>query len=341
MEKEAPSPLISVIIPTFNRAELLTSALESLASQSVPNHLYEIVVIDDGSSDATNEVCQAFSLRAKLKYWRIDNSGISAAKNLGVFVSRSPILLFFDDDDVADSNLIKQHLQFHEKNPEEEIAMLGYTTWSPSLHVSELMHYVTDIGHFLFSYSNLTDGQVLDYTYFWGGRSSCKRLLLVNHGIFNQQFRFGSEDIELGYRLSKFGLKVIFNRNAIQYMNRPLTYDEFCRRCEKQGISQYMFSRLHADAEIQHYCQVIDAEVRWRDIEHSLEGKVSRIHEMERLLALQTDADGRSLLLDELWELYKWTFNAFKIKGIVEAKSVSNKIPGQVVERAIQYSAAL
>src|SRR5437016_1140342 len=81
MEKTAPSPFISVIIPTFNRAELLRSALESLASQSVPNHLYEIVVIDDGSSDATNEVCQAFCLRAKLKYWRIDNSGISAAKN--------------------------------------------------------------------------------------------------------------------------------------------------------------------------------------------------------------------------------------------------------------------
>ena len=339
MKKEAPSPLISVIIPTFNRAKLLTSSLESLASQSVPKHLYEIVVIDDGSSDATNEVCQAFSLPVQLKYWRIDNSGISAAKNLGLFVSRSPILLFFDDDDVADGNLIKQHLQFHEKNPDEKTAMLGYTTWSPSLHVSELMHYVTEVGHFLFSYSNLTDGEVLDYTYFWGGRSSCKRSLLVNHGIFNQQFCFGSEDIELGYRLSKIGLKVIFNRNAIQYMNRPLTYDQFCRRCEKQGASQYMFSQLHPQPEVQQYCQVIDAERKWLDIEDAIDEKVARVHEIERLCASHSGT--RERLLDELWELYGWTFNAFKIKGIIEAKPTPHKMLGQFGEEEIHHSALL
>jgi hypothetical protein len=133
--------------------------------------------------------------------------------------------------------------------------------------------------------SSLTDGQVLDYTYFWGGRSSCKRSLLVNHGVFNQQFRFGSEDIELGYRLVKCGFKVIFHRSAIQYMNRRITYDEFCRRCEKQGISQHMFSRLHAADEIQQYCQVKDAESQWRDIQESLGSKVGRVHEIESILS--------------------------------------------------------
>src|SRR5215831_17439123 len=229
---ETRSPLISVIVPTFNRAALLKSSLESLARQTLEKRLYEILIVDDGSTDATPKISQSFSARMRLKYFRIDNSGISAAKNLGIFASTGPIVLFFDDDDLADRSLLEAHVEFHHRNPDENIAALGYTTWFPSLPVNEVMHYVTDVAYFLFAYGPLADGQVLDYTYFWGGRSSCKRSLLVSHGVFNQVFRFGSEDIELGYRLTKFGFKVIFDRKAIQYMIRPITYDEFCRRCE-------------------------------------------------------------------------------------------------------------
>jgi cellulose synthase/poly-beta-1,6-N-acetylglucosamine synthase-like glycosyltransferase len=339
METVAPLPLISVIIPTFNRADLLQASLESLANQTLPKHCYEIIVVDDGSTDGTRELCQAFSLRVRLKYLRIDNSGISAAKNLGIFASRGSILLFFDDDDIADRNLLLQHLKSHESNAGERIAVLGYTTWAPSLPVTEVMNYITEIGHFLFSYSDLKEGQTLDYTYFWGGRSSCKRSLLVKHGVFNQKFRFGSEDIELGYRLTKFGLKVIFNRKALQYMNRPVTYHEFCRRCEKQGVSQYMFSQLHAEPEIQQYCQVIDADSKWHNIEQTLEEKISRVGEIERLLGSQSAE--RSVLLDELWGLYRFTFNAFKVKGIIETRAVSYQMSCQFVERLKQFTATL
>jgi len=314
------SPLISVILPTFNRAALLKSSLESLAGQTLEKNLYEVVVVDDGSRDATREVSQGFSSRMKLKYFRIENSGIAAAKNLGIFGSSGHVLLFFDDDDFADRNLLQAHVEFHHNNPDENIASLGYTTWFPSLPVNEVMHYVTDVAHFLFAYGPLADGQMLDYTYFWGGRSSCKRSLLVNHGVFNQGFRFGSEDIELGYRLTKFGFTVIFNRKAVQYMNRPMTYDEFCRRCEKQGASQHMFSNLHAAEEVQRYCQVKDAETNWQNMKQVLSGKVERVHEIERLLAAQTGTERNQALVSELWQLYKWTFNAFKIKGIAEQR---------------------
>jgi len=76
------------------------------------------------------------------------------------------------------------------------------------------MHFVTDVGQYLFAYQDLVDGQRLDHTYFWGGRSSCKRSLL-RHGLFNPTFRFGSEDIELGHRLSRHGLQVVFARDAV------------------------------------------------------------------------------------------------------------------------------
>ena len=320
MKSVSSQPFISVIIPTYNRADLLSQSLESLVGQSLPKDQFEVIVIDDGSSDNTSDVCRNFSQRLPLRYYRQKNSGISAAKNMGVFASCGPILLFFDDDDVADPDLLTEHIRTHSLHPEENIAVLGYTTWHPSLKISRVMDFVTNIGHFLFSYSNLKDGQELDFTYFWGGRSSCKKSLLVRHGVFNQLFRFGSEDIELGYRLSKLGLKVIYNRSAKSFMIRPLTYEQFCQRCVKQGKSQYHFSKMHPDPVIQKYCMVDDVDQKWAFVRQTLESKMARVRDIERALENSMPPADEKKLLDELGKLYWWTFTALKIKGVIEAK---------------------
>ena len=161
--EETGHPFISIVIPTSNRAVMLADTLESFAAQSIPTNRYEVVVVDDGSKDATPEVCRDFGSRMQLRYLHIENSGISAAKNTGILASRGRILLFCDDDDIADSHLLEEHLKAHKQHPEENIAVLGYTTWAPTLSVTPLMHYVTDIRRFLFAYGDLKDGQMLDY----------------------------------------------------------------------------------------------------------------------------------------------------------------------------------
>ena len=309
-------PAISVIIPTFNRAPLLRPSLESLANQSVGPEAFEVIVINDGSTDDTPDVCEAFASRLRLRHVRIDQSGIAAAKNEGVRVATAPLVLFFDDDDVADQELVAEHLRTHQEYPEETMAVLGYTAWAPSLEVTPVMQFVTDVGRYLFSYDGLADGQVLDFTYFWGGRTSCKTSFLTKRGLFRPEFRFGSEDIELGYRLSKHGLKVVFRRNAMQHMIRPITYDEFCRRCERQGVSQWMFSQMHADSRVQQWCGVEDAARRWEAAEHELGGKVARARDLERKVARLNGSKPEGVLR-ELWALYWSTFDAFKLKGIV------------------------
>src|SRR5438132_6977928 len=289
-------PLISVVIPTFNRAAMLSATLESVAAQSISKYRYEVVVVDDGSKDTTADVCRDFAARIQLSHRYIDNSGISAAKNTGIMASRGKILLFFDDDDVADFHLLEEHIKAHERHPQENIAVLGYTTWAPTLSVTPLMRYVTEIGRFLFAYGDLKDGQILDFTYFWGGRSSCKRSFLAKHGVFNRQFHFGSEDVELGYRLSKFGFQVVFHRAAISYMTRAPTFEEFCDRCERQGETLFLLSRLHDDPVLQQYCQCadpfiencavgVDPEARWPEVAALFQEKVDELGRVERLLA--------------------------------------------------------
>jgi glycosyltransferase involved in cell wall biosynthesis len=311
--------VLSVIIPTRNRAGLLRESLTSLGKQTINHQEFEVIVIDDGSTDHTADVCKEFSSKMDLKYRRIMPSGIAAAKNVGIFTSRGSILMFFDDDDLADPDLCRQHLEAHSRYPQYNLAILGYTDWAPSLNVTLLMHFLTEVGQFLFSYASMHDGQTLDWTGFWGGRTSCKRRFLIKHGVFHQDFTFGYEDDELGYRLSKYGLEVIFNRKAVQHMNRAYTFDEFCRRCEREGFSQWRFSQLHSDPIIQEYCQVIDAQRRWQDAQTQLPEKIRRVRQLETQLKGFLACSTRQELEHELMGHYDWTFKAFKLKGATDA----------------------
>jgi cellulose synthase/poly-beta-1,6-N-acetylglucosamine synthase-like glycosyltransferase len=314
----ASRPLISVVMPTFNRAPLLAQSLEGLARQTLSPSEYEVVVVNDGSTDGTADVCERFASRLQLHYASIANSGISAAKNLGLFLSQAPITLFLDDDDVADSTLLRAHLDAHDRHRDENIAILGYTTWDPSLEITPVMEYVTEIGQLLFSYRSMADGQKLDYTYFWGGRSSCKRRFLSQHGIFNQDFRAIIEDIELAYRLSKHGLRVVHARAAASFMVRPITFADFCQRCERQGEALRRFSTLHPEPEVQEYCRVAGSGERWTDLGQQLPAIVGRVLTLEADLTSGL-ASPRENALAELRELYSLSFEAYRIKGAVSA----------------------
>ncbi|MEJ5350722.1 MAG: glycosyltransferase [Melioribacteraceae bacterium] len=318
MNSKISKPLISVIIPTYNRANYLECALKSLTNQTLPRQEFEVIVVNDGSTDNTIEVCNKFLNSLNLKLFTIQNSGISAAKNLGLFASTAPICLFFDDDDEAHKNLLKEHIITHKKFPQENIAVLGYTTWSSKINISYLMYYITNIGYNLFYYKGFKDGIFLDYTFFWGGRSSCKRSFLVKFGIFNQTFKFGSEDIELGYRLKDYGLKVIFNKNAKSYMIRNISFEDFCRRSEKQGKSLYHFLRLHPTEEVKNYAGLYDAEFRWMFIKDSLEENVQKVKELEKKLNMTNSVQESKAIKSELNNYYSLVFEAYRIKGYVE-----------------------
>jgi GT2 family glycosyltransferase len=329
---DVEGPRISVIIPTYQRAPLLERSLESLTEQTLPRDEFEVIVVDDGSSDWTHSVCTKLAEQLPLRYFRIENSGIAAAKNLGVFAAQAPLLLFFDDDDVADARLLEAHVDAHRENPDEKVAVLGYTTWSSELEVSPIMEYVTEIGQHLFSYRNLEDGQRLDYTYFWGGRSSCKRSLLTTYGSFDQDLS-GIEDMELGFRLAKQGLKVIHTRAAKSYMVRSVSFDQFAERCLKRGRALWRFTQRHPDPAVERYCRVEEALEKWPSLEPQLEAKADRVRELERRHSEKGELAQDELA--ELQELYGWTLEAFQARGIAEAAAEAS---GTALEHVRSFS---
>ena len=329
MSVQKPLPL-SVIICTYNRADFLKQVLESLQSQTLPQSEFEIILIDDGSSDNTGETVRSFQAFLPLKYFYQGNAGLASAKNHGIFAARGRIVLFLDDDDIAAPTLLEEHVKAHHEYPLDNYAVLHYTGWAPGLTVTPLMHFVTEVGCFLFYYPHIKHGDVLDYTFFWGGRSSCKRAFLIRRGVFNPVFRFGCEDIELGYRLSKYDLRVVYNSRGVSEMIRPLAFDDFCRRLIKQGRSQYVFSTLHDDPAVHRWAEMEDAEERWNKIKNLYEEKVKSARELDKVantkLKLNLEPDEVTTRL--LYNAYWWVFKACKIKGISEAKEALEKKGG-------------
>lgn len=316
----ARRPRISAVLCTYNRSELLGHALGALCGQTLDPEDFEVVVVDDGSTDDTSRVVQAFEGILPLHYSYQTNSGLAAAKNHGVALARAPVVAFLDDDDVLSSDCLEQHCVSHREFPDERYAVLGYTRLASRVARSPLMHFVTAVGQHLFSYSTLRHGDALDFSYFWGGRSSCKRALLMEFGVFDPVFRFGCEDIELGCRLARAGLKVVFNRDAISTMIRTLDFDGFCRRSYLQGRSNWVFAAKHPTRAVRVWAQVEGIREEWRRIEPQWERIVKVGRDLDKIARERGEAgielDGLTTKL--LHRAYYEAFRAHRIKGSME-----------------------
>ncbi len=102
--------LISVIIPTYNRAKFLKRAIKSVIQQSWEK--WELIVVDDGSTDNTKEVLEEIKDR-RIIYLYQDNKGVSAARNLGISHSQGELIALLDSDDVWKPRKLEDHILFH------------------------------------------------------------------------------------------------------------------------------------------------------------------------------------------------------------------------------------
>lgn len=110
---------ISVVIPTYNRYELLKRALASVFSQTHPAH--EVIVIDDGSCDKTPQILQYFP---QIQYYYQKNSGVSSARNLGIKKANCEWIAFLDSDDTWAEQKLHEQVAFHKQNPK---ILMSYT----------------------------------------------------------------------------------------------------------------------------------------------------------------------------------------------------------------------
>ncbi|HEU5299285.1 MAG TPA: glycosyltransferase family A protein, partial [bacterium] len=107
-------PDLSVIIPTYNNRETLRRTLDAVAGQDLAPERYEVVVLDDGSTDGTEEMVAAYTAPVELFYHWQPNAGRAAARNAGSRLARGRILFYLDSDIIARPDLLSRHLQYYE-----------------------------------------------------------------------------------------------------------------------------------------------------------------------------------------------------------------------------------
>ncbi len=115
------SPKVSVVIPTFNRAQLVTEAVDSILSQSYRD--FELVVVDDGSTDDTAQRLTAYGHHIRL--YRQENRGASAARNAGIGVARGEYIAFLDSDDLWLEDKLRIQMDLMARDPQIKICYTG------------------------------------------------------------------------------------------------------------------------------------------------------------------------------------------------------------------------
>ncbi len=112
-QRQKKNRTISVIIPTYNRAWALPRAIDSVLKQDYPH--VEIIVVDDGSSDNTQEILQKY--KGKIRVFTQENKGVSAARNLGIRNSTGDFIALLDSDDAWTEQKLSCQIDFFDANP--------------------------------------------------------------------------------------------------------------------------------------------------------------------------------------------------------------------------------
>jgi len=117
------SPLVSVIIATYNRAHLIPQSIESVLSQTFKD--YEIIVVDDGSSDNTKELLKNRYGESIIYIGKEKNEGLSAARNIGVKAAKGKYLAILDDEDIWLPEKLEMQIRLMQKNPSLGVVYCG------------------------------------------------------------------------------------------------------------------------------------------------------------------------------------------------------------------------
>jgi hypothetical protein len=195
---------------TYNRARLLERVLECCFDQTLPAGAFEVIVVDDGSSDDTPAILERAAQRATcdLTVIRQANSGLAAGRNAGIARARGTRIAFIDDDVLPLPNFLEEHLCSGDRKP-------GNIVRGGAIEVEDIDELPTP----LWSIRNYSAN------YFWTTNVSVPLETIRSIGGFNTSFaEYGWEDIDVGLRLRAIGIKATFNPKALVFHVKPPAY---------------------------------------------------------------------------------------------------------------------
>ncbi len=269
--------MIDIIIPTYNRAGVLNRAIESVLNQSYQN--FKIMIIDDGSTDETNDILKKYCNHPQIQILTQKNKGVSAARNYGILNSHSPWISFLDSDDEWLKDKLKKQVDFIQNNPlcqflhSEEIWMRNNVRVNPKKKHSKNSENIAL--------------RSLDFCLISPSTVLLKRTLFEKYGPFKETF-IVCEDYDLWNK--------ILARISIDYLNEALVikYGGHEDQLSTQFVAMDLFRikslhDLYEQKDIENSHKLIILEVIKKKAHILLKGyekhnQLSRIKELQALL---------------------------------------------------------
>lgn len=233
-DSAGPEPLISVVIPTFNKQPSLAAVLEALHWQELAPERFEVAVVVDGATDGTLAYLEGFRPRYRLRYHVRPNGGRSAARNFGAARTRGQHVLFVDDDVLLHPAHLARLAESVLRAP--QAVHVGHLSNVPIAQAQGVMETVTRSHsvdfewlrelcgtstlyegiRVLFSGEPLPSGAELRPAVWWalvtGGNVCVPRDVFERVGGFDERFReWGPEEADLCYRLFRLGVEARYN----------------------------------------------------------------------------------------------------------------------------------
>ncbi len=246
-------PSVSVVIPTYNRKEMLAEMIGLLTEQTLDPSEFEVLVVDDGGKDGTPEFIEALDMPFALRVVTQPNGGASRARNHGAEEARADMIVFMDDDLVPQPEMIKSHrdalvedestVVIGKLMPWDEGSRGAWNRWEDRIYAR---HYAA-----VESNRRPPSGRRL-----YSGNFSVWRQAFLNAGGFDEDLLRG-EDVELGFRLESRGANFKFSSGAAAYHRGYRPYASWRNSNYLYGQSDVQLGILRG------HPQVLNEITRW------------------------------------------------------------------------------
>ena len=260
---------ISVIIPTRNRCAILGRSLPRLFDQTLPAHMYEIIVVDDGSQDDTRAMIAAMAFPDLICFGHETSRGPAAARNTALRQAKGHLLVFVDDDAFVPRDFLEAHRARHEQTPHAIVT-------GPIIEVTDIP---APVASFRSSWRG-RHGSPLP-----SGNASVAKASVLDAGGFDEDFtEYGWEDPELYIRLRRLGMRRVYEPSApiFHYKTRETRADFAARlRAEDmRGRMGALFYAKHRDSSVANWTKqrlLFQALEIWLDKSLNLHARAERV----------------------------------------------------------------
>lgn len=260
---------VSVIIPSYNKGKRLYLVLQSLAKQNCGFHNFEVIIVNDGSTDNTSDIVKSVQQTTPLSITHIyqANRGRAAARNTGLKAAKGEIILFLDDDRLVKEDFLKQHLYCFLQRHDENLVVLGkrmslfFSRFEENFEYyqqlfqdrpEEIYRRAREEHYYWKKVKAAKEMPAISWMLFTTGNVSMGAGLFKKVGTFNEGFKgWGYEDTELGYRLWKQKIPFVVNEAAVNYHIEHLRSRQVLEEDIKRN--QVFMQKIHPDFPLAYF----------------------------------------------------------------------------------------